>query len=599
MELKTMSYDTSYRTHTCGELRAEDTGRQVSLAGWLENLREVGSGLAFAVVRDFYGVTQIVAETEDLVKTLKGINRESVISVKGTVRERASKNPNLPTGDIEVVPESLSVLGRCRHNELPFQINRSREADESARLKYRYLDLRNPQVKGNIVLRSQVVSALRSAMTQEGFLEITTPILTASSPEGARDYLVPSRKHPGKFYALPQAPQQFKQLLMASGFDKYFQIAPCFRDEDARGDRSPGEFYQLDMEMAFAGQEDVFAVLERVLPPIFAKYGKYDRASAAPFKRIPYLEAMDTYGSDKPDLRIDLTLKDATQVLSDCGFGPFEGKCVKAVPVTGFAASRKEIDKLLSEVEVQTGQKGYWFRLDDSGEVVGGISKFVQPIKERVIEALNLEPGTFVGLAAGDKLTAQKTAGVMRNKLGNACPAHMDKEKYEFCWIVDFPMYEIGEESGQLEFCHNPFSMPQGGLEILEQAHNGQVDPLTILAYQYDLVCNGVELSSGAVRNHDPDIMVRAFELVRLGEEDVKARFPAMYNAFTYGAPPHAGIAPGVDRMVMLLTGEESIREVIAFPMNKNAQDLMMGAPSKVEDRQLEELCIACTHQEE
>ncbi len=594
-----MSNETSFRTHTCGELRMENTGDKVTLSGWLENLREVGSGLAFAVIRDFYGTTQIVAETEDMVKSFKAINRESVIAVTGTVRERASKNPDLPTGDIEVVPECVETLGRCRHNELPFQINRSREADESARLRYRYLDLRNPQVKANIVLRSQVVAALRSAMTEQGFLEITTPILTASSPEGARDYLVPSRKHPGKFYALPQAPQQFKQLLMASGFDKYFQIAPCFRDEDARGDRSPGEFYQLDMEMAFAGQEDVFSVLEKVLPPIFAKYGKYSTASSAPFRRIPYLEAMDTYGSDKPDLRIDLTLKDATQLLSGCGFGPFEGNTVKAVPIEGFKGSRKEIEKILADGEVQSGQKGYWFRLDDKGDIAGGISKFVQPLKERVIAELNLKPDTLVVLTAGDKLTAQKAAGVLRNKFGAACPEHMDSEKYEFCWIVDFPMYEIGEESGQLEFCHNPFSMPQGGLDILEKAHAGEVDPLTILAYQYDLVCNGVELSSGAVRNHDPDIMVRAFELVRLGEDDVKSRFPAMYNAFTYGAPPHAGIAPGVDRMVMLLTGEESIREVIAFPMNKNAQDLMMGAPGTVEQKQLEELSIAVTAVEE
>ncbi len=594
-----MSNETSFRTHTCGELRMENAGEKVTLSGWLENLREVGSGLAFAVIRDFYGTTQIVAESEDMVKAFKAINRESVITVTGRVRERASKNPDLPTGDIEVVPESMDTLGRCRHNELPFQINRSREADESARLRYRYLDLRNPQVKANIVLRSQVVAALRSAMTEQGFMEITTPILTASSPEGARDYLVPSRKHPGKFYALPQAPQQFKQLLMASGFDKYFQIAPCFRDEDARGDRSPGEFYQLDMEMAFAGQEDVFSVLEKVLPPIFAKYGKYNIASSAPFRRIPYLEAMDIYGSDKPDLRIDLTLRDATQLLSDCGFGPFEGSTVKAIPIEGFKGSRKEIEKILADGEVQSGQKGYWFRIDDKGEIAGGISKFVQPIKERVIAELNLKPDTLVVLTAGDRLTAQKAAGVLRNKFGAACPEHMDLERYEFCWIVDFPMYEIGEESGQLEFCHNPFSMPQGGLDILEKAHAGEVDPLTILAYQYDLVCNGVELSSGAVRNHDPDIMVRAFELVRLGEDDVKSRFPAMYNAFTYGAPPHAGIAPGVDRMVMLLSGEESIREVIAFPMNKNAQDLMMGAPSAVEQKQLDELSIAVTAIEE
>ena len=590
---------TFYRTHTCGELRMEQVGQTVTLAGWMENLREVGQNLAFLVLRDFYGTTQIVLETEETVQAAKELNKETVISVTGTVRERDSKNPKLPTGDIEVVPAKIEVLGRCRHNELPFPVTRSREADESARLKYRYLDLRNPEVKDNIVLRCQVVSALRAAMTDHGFLEITTPILTASSPEGARDYLVPSRKHPGKFYALPQAPQQFKQLLMASSFDKYFQIAPCFRDEDARGDRSPGEFYQLDMEMAFATQEDVFAVLEDVLPPIFAKYGKYNTASAAPFVRIPYLEAMEKYGSDKPDLRIDLTVTDATDLLSGCGFPPFEHQTVKAIVVTDFSGTRKQIDGLCNEVEVQSGSKAYWFRYDENGEIVGGIAKFVQPIKDQVVEALGLTPGCFVGLTAGAKLAAQKTAGVLRNKLGAFCPAHMDKERYEFCWIVDFPMYEIGEESGGLEFCHNPFSMPNGGLEIIEKAIKGEVDPLSITAFQYDLVCNGVELSSGAVRNHNPELMVKAFWMVGLEEEDVRSKFPAMYNAFTYGAPPHAGIAPGVDRMVMLLSGEESIREVIPFPMNKNAQDLMMGAPSTVEQSQLDELNIAITRMEE
>ena len=587
------------RTHTCGELRLEHVGQTVTLAGFLENIREVGQNFAFVVLRDFYGVTQVVIETAEMMAVVKELNKESTIQVTGTVRERDSKNPKLPTGDIEVVPTEIKVLGRCRHNELPFPINRSREADETQRLKYRYLDLRNPAVKDNIILRCNVVAALRQAMLAEGFLEITTPILTASSPEGARDYLVPSRKHPGKFYALPQAPQQFKQLLMASGFDKYFQIAPCFRDEDARGDRSPGEFYQLDMEMAFAGQEDVFAVLERVLPPIFAKYGTYNVASEAPFQRIPYLEAMDVYGSDKPDLRIDLKLQEATQLLSGCGFGPFEGNTVKAIVVSDFAGTRKQIDGLCNEVEVQAGEKAYWFRYDENSEIVGGIAKFVQPLKEQVVAALGLTPGCFVGLTAGKLLAAQKTAGVLRNKLGNFCPNHMDKERYEFCWIVDFPMYEIGEESGQLEFCHNPFSMPNGGLEILQKAAAGQVDPLSITAYQYDLVCNGVELSSGAVRNHDPEIMIEAFQLVRLGEDDVKAKFPAMYNAFTYGAPPHAGIAPGVDRMVMLLAGEDSIREIIPFPMNKNAQDVMMGAPSFVTQAQLDELNIVCTKKEE
>ena len=591
--------NTFYRTHTCGELRLEQAGQNVTLAGWMENLREVSQNLAFLILRDFYGSTQAVLETEEMIQSVKELNKETVIAVTGTVRERDSKNPKLPTGDIEVLPAKIEVLGKCRYNELPFPISRSREADESARLKYRYLDLRNPEVKHNIVLRCQVVSALRSAMTDHGFLEITTPILTASSPEGARDYLVPSRKHPGKFYALPQAPQQFKQLLMASGFDKYFQIAPCFRDEDARGDRSPGEFYQLDMEMAFANQEDVFAVLEDVLPPIFAKYGKYNVASKTPFVRIPYLEAMETYGTDKPDLRIDLKLTDATDLLASCGFPPFAGNTVKAIVVSDFSGTRKQIDGLCNEVEVQAGNKAYWFRYDENGEIVGGIAKFVQPLKDQVVEALGLDKGSFVGLTAGTLLAAQKTAGVLRNKLGVFCPTHMKKEQYAFCWIVDFPMYEIGEESGELEFCHNPFSMPNGGLEILKQAAAGEADPLAITAFQYDLVCNGVELSSGAVRNHDPEIMLEAFKLVRLGEDDVKAKFPAMYNAFCYGAPPHAGIAPGVDRMVMLLSGEDSIREVIPFPMNKNAQDLMMGAPSVVEQKQLDELNIAITRAEE
>ena len=605
------------RTHTCGELRIGDAGKQVQLSGWLENLRVVSANLGFAVLRDFYGTTQIVVENEDMMNQFKTITKESTITVKGIVRERSSKNPKQPTGEIEVVPDSVTVLGRCRYANLPFEINHSREADEQARLKYRYLDLRNPEVKKNIILRCQVVAALRQSMTEHGFMEITTPILTASSPEGARDYLVPARKHPGEFYALPQAPQQFKQLLMTAGFDRYFQIAPCFRDEDARGDRSPGEFYQLDMEMAFATQEDVFEVLEDVLPPIFAKYGTYNRASSAPFVRIPYLEAMEKYGSDKPDLRIDLTAQDVTAVLTDCGFGPFASTIekkdengevigteesrvvIKAVVVSGFEGTRKFIDKTLADVEVQAGSKPYWFRVDENGELVGGISKFAAPLKDKLVETLGLKPGDFVGVAAGKKTAAQKTAGVLVKTLGAAVPGHMDKEQYAFCWIVDFPMYEIGEESGELEFCHNPFSMPSGGLDTLLAAERGEIDPLSITADQYDLVCNGVELSSGAVRNHDPEIMVKAFEMVRLGEEDVKKKFPAMYNAFCYGAPPHAGIAPGVDRMVMLLAGEDSIREIIAFPMNKNAQDVMMGAPSEVTAHQLEELHIQVTGVEE
>ena len=576
------------RTHNCNELRLSDAGKNVTIVGWYENIRKVSKNLGFLILRDFYGTTQVVIETEEMMQVIDSVNKESTISVTGVVRERSSKNKDLATGEIEVVPEKIEILGKCIYNALPFEINQSKDADENTRLKYRYLDLRNPAVKGNIVLRSKIVAELRQKMNSLNFMEITTPILTCSSPEGARDYLVPARNHPGKFYALPQAPQQFKQILMASGFDRYFQIAPCFRDEDARADRSPGEFYQLDMEMAFASQEDVFSVVEEVLPPVFEKYGVYKTASKAPFVRIPYLESMDKYGSDKPDLRISLVLQDAPEVLADCGFGPFEGQTVKAIVVDGFTATRKVIDGICAEVEVQTANKAFWFKLDENGELVGGIAKFLQDRKEAVIAALGLKPGDFVGLTAGKKLAAQKTAGVLRKLLGAASDKHMKKDCYEFCWIVDFPMYEIGEESGELEFCHNPFSMPQGGMDAL----NNQ-DPLDILAYQYDLVCNGVELSSGAVRNHDPEIMIKAFELVGLGEDDVKAKFPAMYNAFCYGAPPHAGIAPGVDRMIMLICGEESIREIIPFPMNKNAMDIMMGAPATVEQKQLDDVHIA------
>ena len=541
------------RTHNCNELRIGNVGERVTLVGWFENMRKVSKNLGFVILRDFYGTTQLVVETEEMMNVMDGINKESTISVEGVVRERSSKSANLPTGEIEVVPDKIEILGKCIYNALPFEINQSKDADENARLKYRYLDLRNPNMKKNIVMRSQIVAELRQRMYALNFMEITTPILTCSSPEGARDYLVPARNHPGKFYA-------------------------------------PGEFYQLDMEMAFASQEDVFSIVEQVLPPVFEKYGIYKNASKAPFVRIPYLEAMDKYGSDKPDLRIDLVLTDATEVMQGCGFAAFGGQAVEGVVVGGLGGGGKQIDAICAEVEVQTARKGFWFRVDENGEFVGGISKFLQDRKEEVIKALGLKNGDFVGLAAGKKLEAQKTAGVYRKLLGAASEKHMKKDCYEFCWIVDFPMYEIGEESGELEFCHNPFSMPQGGMDAL----NNQ-DPLEILAYQYDLVCNGVELSSGAVRNHDPEIMIKAFELVGLGEADVKAKFPAMYNAFCYGAPPHAGIAPGVDRMIMLICGEESIREIIPFPMNKNAMDIMMGAPGTVEQKQLDELHLAIT----
>ena len=586
------------RTHNCGELRLSDAGKSVTIVGWLENVREVGANFAFCVLRDFYGTTQVVIENEEMMKLIKPINKESTISVTGLVRERESKNPKLPTGEIEVVPEKIEVLGKCIHNQLPFEINKSKDADENTRLKYRFLDLRNPAVKSNIVLRCQVVAELRRLMTEKGFLEITTPILTASSPEGARDYLVPARNHPGKFYALPQAPQQFKQLLMTSGFDRYFQIAPCFRDEDARADRTPGEFYQLDMEMAFASQADVLSVLEDVLVPVFHKFGKYERVSAAPFRHIPYNEAMERYGSDKPDLRIDLEIQDITAEVQGCGFTPFEGATVKAVAVDNFTQARKWIDKLLADVEVQTGSKACWVKVDENGDLTGGVSKFLTGCKDALTAKLNLKPGSFVCMAAGKKAAAQKTAGVIRTMLGKRIPGHFDEEQYALCWIVDFPMYEIGEESGALEFCHNPFSMPQGGLKALEDAEGDMGKLLAIKADQYDLVVNGYESASGAVRNHDPEIMVKAFEMVGLGEADVKAKFPAMYNAFTYGAPPHAGAAPGVDRLIMLLTGEESIREVITFPMNKNAQDLMMGAPTTVDKSQLDAVHIAVLEEE-
>ncbi|MCM1103816.1 MAG: aspartate--tRNA ligase [Clostridium sp.] len=643
------------RTHHCGELRLAHKGQQVKLVGWYENMRRVSRNLGFMILRDFYGTTQIVIETEEMMAAASGISYESTVEIVGVVRERSAKNLETETGEIEVVPSGITVLGKCRYQELPFPIRRSREADENVRLKYRYLDLRNPEVKSKMVLRSKVIERLRAAMTAHDFLEITTPILTCSSPEGARDYLVPARNHPGKFYALPQAPQQFKQILMASGFDRYFQIAPCFRDEDARADRSPGEFYQLDMEMAFASQEDVFAVIEEILPPVFAEYGIYSEVSKPPFVRIPYAEAMERYGSDKPDLRISLEVQDVTKTLADCGFAPFASAgakqaetdampkpcamqtetdamskpcaeqtetdaapqiCIKAVVAAGFTGTRKQIEEICAETEIISGRKAYWFRLDEKGEPVGGIAKFVRERKEEVIRQLSLENGDLVVLCAGERKTAQKTAGVIRKALGDRFDAYKKKNRYEFCWIVDFPMYEIGEESGRLEFCHNPFSMPQNKKSYAVKYAAGetnaasgtgaagnrnadteifaQMDPLDMLAYQYDLVCNGVELSSGAVRNHDPELMVTLFEKVGLSEEDVKAKFPAMYQAFCYGAPPHAGIAPGIERMLMLLSGEESIREVIPFPMNKHAQDVMMGAPAVVDEKQLREVHIRC-----
>ena len=582
----------AYRTHNCNELRKEDVGKKVKLCGWLDGKRDKG-GLLFAVLRDYYGTTQVVATEEPCLSQLRDIPTESTVSVEGTVVLRSAPNEKLPTGLIEIVPEKVEILGRRTTQALPFEVNRSTEAGEDVRLKYRFLDLRNPAVKEKIVLRARIIAELRRLMTEQGFLEISTPILTSSSPEGARDYIVPSRIYPGEFYALPQAPQQYKQLLMCSGFDKYFQIAPCFRDEDARADRSPGEFYQLDIEMAFATQEDVFAVLESVLPPVFAKFSGWE-ADKPPFRRIAYREALETYGTDKPDLRNPLVIADVSDLLQGCGFDMVQGKTVKAIAVNGVAVARKQIDRLAEEFRVKTeGGAMYWFKLDENGAPAGGIAKFVADRAEALKDRLSLANGGFVALVAEEKrAVAQKRAGILRTMLGAALGL-IEQNVYRFCWIVDFPMYEIGEESGQLEFCHNPFSMPQGGMRALEEK-----DPLEILAYQYDIVCNGVELSSGAVRNHDPEIMVKAFSLVGMGKEDVVKKFPALYHAFEYGAPPHAGVAPGVDRMVMLISDTVNIREVIAFPMNAKARDLLMNAPSPVEQKQLDDVHIAVVKEE-
>ena len=574
------------RTHNCNQLRREDDGKKVVLNGWLHSVRDLGS-VVFFVMRDFYGMTQATVDDPAMQETIRAIPRESTIEVVGTVRLREAPNPNLPTGDIEVVPEKITVLGKC-YEQLPFEISNSLASREDTRLKYRFLDLRNPLVKDKIVLRSKVVSETRRIMTDRGFLEIATPILTGSSPEGARDFIVPSRLYPGKFYALPQAPQQYKQLLMTSGFDRYFQIAPCFRDEDARADRSPGEFYQLDIEMCFASQEVVFAELESILPMLFKKFTN-KRVDDGPFQRIPYRTAMEKYGSDKPDLRNPLVLSDVTSVVGS--LSPlFEGKTVKAIVCKGFDKPRKYIDSLVEFVkEKEETCAFYWCKLDAQGAVSGGVSKFIAPALDDFKKAIGADKDCFVALVAGeDKLHTTKCAGILRNELGTAMDI-CEKDCFKFCWICDFPMYEVDEETGELGFCHNPFSMPQGGLDALNTK-----DPLDILAYQYDIVCNGIELSSGAVRNHDPEIMVKAFAIAGYDESVIEKKFSALYNAFKFGAPPHAGIAPGVDRIVMLLGEEPSIREIIAFPMNRNAQDLLMGAPCEVTEKQLREanICV-------
>jgi aspartyl-tRNA synthetase len=571
-----------YRTHNCGELRTENIGENVKIAGWVDTVRNHG-GVIFLDLRDHYGVTQTVFHDESL---LEGISRESVISVTGKVVERDEDtiNPKIATGLVEVVVDSIEILGPSLAR-LPFIPGESTATREDVRLKYRFLDLRNPEMHEIIVFRSKVISYLRKKMEELGFVEIQTPILTCSSPEGARDYLVPSRKHKGKFYALPQAPQQFKQLLMASGFDKYFQIAPCFRDEDARLDRSPGEFYQLDFEMAFAEQEDVLNVAETVIYDTFSHFSDFP-VSKPPFRRIPYNEAMLTYGSDKPDLRNPLIIKDLTDLFAEVDFPAFKGRPVRGIKADCSNKPRSFFENML-KFALSIGMKGLGY-LTLAGDIFKGpIDKFLNPEqKAELIRIVDLKDNETVFFICDELPIVNTYAGQIRTELCNQLDL-LDKDRYEMCFIIDYPMYEINEETGKIDFTHNPFSMPQGGLEALENE-----DPLTILAYQYDIVCNGVELSSGAVRNHHPDIMKKAFEIAGYSHEELKAKFGALYTAFTYGAPPHAGMAPGVDRMVMLLTGRSNIRDVIAFPLNSNAQDLLLGAPNEVTEKQLREVHI-------
>ena len=577
-----MLRENCYRTLYCGDLRESHIGQTVRVAGWLENIRDHG-GVMFLDIRDQYGVVQVVIHDENM---LKGLNKECSLTVSGSVvkRDEETYNPKIATGTVEIVADTLTVLGKAPA-ALPFEIATSKETKEEVRLKYRFLDLRNKKVHDNIVLRSQVISFLRNKMTELGFLELQTPILSASSPEGARDYLIPSRKHKGMFYALPQAPQIFKQLLMVSGFDKYFQVAPCFRDEDARADRSPGEFYQLDFEMAFAEQDDVFAVAEEVLYETFSKFSDKE-VSKPPFRRIPFAEAMITYGTDKPDLRNPLRIIDLTDFFQRCTFKPFHGKTVRAINVHK-KLSKGQHEKMLKFAQsIGMGGLGYLEILDDMS-YKGPIDKFIpDDMKGEIAELAGLTAGDTIFFIADTPEIAASFAGQIRVELGNRLDLN-EKNAFRFCYINDFPMYEYDKDSKKIIFTHNPFSMPQGGLEALNEK-----DPLDILAYQYDIVCNGIELSSGAVRNHDMKIMVKAFEIAGYTEDDLKEKFGALYNAFQFGAPPHAGMAPGVDRMIMLLRNEENIREVIPFPMNGNAQDLMCGAPGEVTEQQLREVHI-------
>ena len=578
-----------YKTHTCNEISLEDVGKKVRIAGWVQTIRDFG-GLVFLDIRDMYGITQVVTsgKPED-VDFASHIPIESAVTVFGTVRKRDEEtvNPKLKTGLVEIGIEEIKVLGKRTEN-LPFEVNTNQEIREDLRLQYRYLDLRNERLQNNLKLRAQVLQFLRNQMQEQGFLEVQTPILTSSSPEGARDYLVPSRLNPGEFYALPQAPQQFKQLLMVSGFDKYFQIAPCFRDEDPRADRAPGEFYQLDFEMSFATQEDVFKVIEEVVPYTFKKFTNW-KVDEGPFIKIPYREAMEKYGIDKPDLRNPLIIQDVTKCFENSDFKAFEGKTIKAIIVpNGAEQGRKFFDKMTEfATSEEVGAKGLaWTKYEESEDVTGGIAKFItDEIKEQLINEFGMTKNSSVFFIADEFKTAQKIAGLVRIELGKRLDL-LEKDVYRFCYIVDFPMYELSDE-GTIDFNHNPFSMPQGGMEALETK-----DPLDILAYQYDLVCNGYEMASGAVRNHNPEIMVKAFEIAGYKEEDVKNRFGALYNAFQYGTPPHAGAAPGVDRMVMLIEDSQNIREVIAFPKNKRARDLLMRAPSVVSEQQLKDVHI-------
>ncbi len=579
-----MRKENKYRTHYCGELRESNIGQSVRVAGWVENIRDHG-GVMFLDIRDHYGVVQVVVHDDRL---LEGINKECSVTVSGTVtkRDEDTVNPKIATGTVEIHSEDITVLGKAPQN-LPFEVQTSTEVKEDVRLRYRFLDLRNRKVHNNIVMRSQLIAFLRQKMTEMGFLEIQTPILSCSSPEGARDYLIPSRKHKGMFYALPQAPQIFKQLLMVSGFDKYFQIAPCFRDEDARADRSPGEFYQLDFEMAFAEQEDVFAAAEDILYAAFKKFSNKE-VSAPPFRRIPFAEAMLTYGTDKPDLRNPLLIKDISPLFEETDFAPFRKKTVRSINVPGAAAQSKKWFKNMEEFALSIGMKGLGYvKVREDLTFDGPIDKFLKEgDREKLIDINGAKAGDVIYFIADTKDMAPKLAGQIRTEVARRLDL-IDTSRFELCFITDFPMYEIDEETGKVIFTHNPFSMPQGGMQALTEK-----EPTDVLAYQYDIVCNGVELSSGAVRNHDLDIMVKAFAIAGYSEEELKNKFKSLYNAFKYGAPPHAGMAPGVDRMLMLLAEEENIREVIAFPMNSNAQDLLLGSPTEVTEQQLREVHI-------